>query len=123
MARTIVAGDLHLVRDTPKGVVDDAVRLLREHPGARVVFVGDLFDLSADHPGEQKGAALRQAVETHASFARAMGEHVDRGGEIWIAGGNHDAAAGDPDERDALFRGLRLDGERRARVRTSPWFF
>jgi hypothetical protein len=123
MTRTIVAGDLHLVRDTPKGVVDDAVRLVRDHAGARIVFLGDLFDLSADHPGEEKSVALRRAVETHAPFARALGEHVDQGGEVWIVGGNHDAAAGDPEERDALFQALRLDGERRKRFRTSPWFF
>ncbi|NUO50613.1 MAG: hypothetical protein HOV80_17300 [Polyangiaceae bacterium] len=121
--RTIAVGDLHLVRDTPKGVVDDAVRLLQDHPGARIVFLGDLFDLSADHPGAEKGPALKQAVETHAPFARALGEHVDRGGELWIVGGNHDAAAGDPDERGSLLEGLRLDGDRRARVRTSPWLF
>lgn len=121
--RTIAVGDLHLVRDTPKGVVDDAVRLLEDHPGARIVFLGDLFDLSADHPGREKGPALREAVETHAPFARALGEHVDRGGELWIVGGNHDAAAGDPEERGSLLEALRLEGDRRARVRTSPWLF
>lgn len=121
--RTIAVGDLHLVRDTPSGVVEDAVQLLRDHPGARVVFLGDLFDLSADHPGAPKGPALRQAVETHAPFARALGEHVDCGGELWIVGGNHDAAAGDPEERGSLLDTLRLDGDRRARVRTSPWLF
>ncbi len=120
--RTIVVGDLHLVRDTPPRVVADAVRLVTDHPGARLVFLGDLFDLSADHPGEARGTALREAVETHAAFARALGEHVERGGELWVVGGNHDAAAGDPAERGALLGGLRLDGERRARVRTSPWF-
>lgn len=121
--RTIVVGDLHLVRDTPSGVVDDAVRLVEEHRGTRLVFLGDLFDLSADHPGAPRNTALRDAVETHARFARALGEHVDAGGDLWVVGGNHDAAAGDPDERDALLTGLRLDGERRARFRTSPWFF
>jgi predicted phosphodiesterase len=121
--RTIVVGDLHLVRDTPKGAVEDAVRLVTEHPGARLVFLGDLFDLSADHPGAPRARALRDAVQTHAGFARALGEHVDGGGELWVVSGNHDAAAGDPDERESLLTGLRLDGERRDRVRTSPWFF
>ncbi len=121
--RTIVVGDLHLVRETPRAVVDDVVRLVKDHPGARLVFLGDVFDLSADYPSAPKGAALREAVSTHAAVASALAEHADRGGQLWIVGGNHDAAAGDPEEREPLLDALAIRGPARERVRTSPWFF
>ncbi|MFO0552128.1 MAG: metallophosphoesterase [Polyangiaceae bacterium] len=122
--RTLVLGDLHLVRETPTAVVDDLVSLVTSNPGARFVFLGDLFDLSADHPGTPKAHALREAIACQPRVRRALAEHVDRGGQIWLAGGNHDSAVGDPEHDDGLIEGLGLDTAAvRGRVRTSPWFF
>jgi UDP-2,3-diacylglucosamine pyrophosphatase LpxH len=121
--RTIVIGDLHLVRDTPAGVVSDFLRLLREHAGARVVVAGDLFDLSADHPGEEKGPALRDALAAQPAIKRALQEHVERGGRLDLIGGNHDAALGDPDELAPLAKALELSTEDAKRMRSTPWFF
>lgn len=123
MRRTIVIGDLHLVRDTPTEVVDDLVRLFREHQGARVVVAGDLFDLSADHPRTAPEAALQGAMATQPRARAAFAEHVDRGGELWLIGGNHDAAVGEPSLLRPLADALELSTEARPRLRSTPWFF
>ncbi len=120
--RTLVLGDLHLVRDTPQGVVDDLVRLLAAHRGARLVFAGDLFDLSADHPGQDRRSALRGALDAQPRVVAALREHVELGGELWLLGGNHDAALGDPSHDVDLAAHLQLRADARPRVRTSPWF-
>ena len=119
--RTIVLGDLHLSTHTPRAVSDDLVELLeslRPHGGARVVFAGDFFDLSAE---SQSGARSIQAgFEAHAHVAKALAQHVDRGGEIVWLSGNHDPEISDANE---IARALALDAKSAARVRVSPWFF
>jgi predicted phosphodiesterase len=122
MRRTIVLGDLHLVRDTPPEVTGDLVRLLDEHRGARVVVAGDLFDLSADFPRASSERALSAALASQHAARAAFAEHVDRGGELWLLGGNHDAAVGEPALRGALAEALGLRGDATDRLRTSPWF-
>lgn len=123
MRRTIVIGDLHLVRDTPKEVTDDLAKLVAEHAGARIVVAGDLFDLSADYPRTESAAALERAIAAQPRTRAAFAEHVDRGGELWLIGGNHDAAVGEARLKSILDDGLGLRGDARARVRTTPWFF
>ena len=123
LPRTIVIGDLHLVRDTPAGVIEDFLRLLREHAGARLVVAGDLFDLSADHPGKEKGQALREALAAQPAIKRALQEHVERGGRLDLISGNHDAALGDPLELASLAKALELSAADATRVRSTPWFF
>ncbi len=125
--RTLVLGDLHLVRDTPADVVDDLCDVVREAPGARLVFAGDLFDLSADHPGSSRASrdrshALALAFAAQPRVVAALREHVDRGGEVVLLGGNHDAALGEPEDEGAVARALGVTGDATARVRTSPWF-
>lgn len=120
--RTLVLGDLHLVGETPNEVVDDLAAVLRDHRGARIVFAGDLFDLSADHPKASKRSALTGAFERRQDVTRLLREHVDRDGELWLLGGNHDAALGEGDHRDDVAAALGLVGDAKARVRTSPWF-
>jgi len=121
--RTIILGDLHLVRGTPAKVIDDLLELILAHAGARLVFAGDLFDLSADHPGVNKARALSDAISQQPRVRRALAEHVDGGGALWTVGGNHDAAIGDPKHVDVLRSSLGLSAANGERVRSTPWFF
>lgn len=121
--RTIVLADLHLTRGTPRAVTEDLARLLDEHRGARVVLGGDLFDLSAESPHLPGERAVRDALEAHPAARAALGGHVERGGELWLIGGNHDADLSDAAFRDALFGAIGADAAARARIRTTPWFF
>jgi len=121
--RTIVLGDLHLVRGTPDKVVDDLLDVVADHPGTRLVFAGDLFDLSADHPGVEKARALSDAMAQQPRVRRALAEHVEQGGQLWTVGGNHDAAIGDPMHVNVLRSSLGLSGSVAERVRSTPWFF
>jgi hypothetical protein len=122
MTKTIAFGDLHLARETPARVAEDFVRLVRSNPGARLLSAGDLFDLSADFPGQRPLEAIRSALEAQPALTAALGEHVDRGGELWMVAGNHDAAIGEPDARPVLLEALKVRGDAALRVRTSPWF-
>jgi predicted phosphodiesterase len=101
--RTLVLGDLHLSSHAPPKVAADLVDLLEAHRGARVVFAGDFFDLSAD-----AGATVESAFESHLHVARALAEHTDRGGELVWLSGNHDYEMG------TLAK---------AGVQSSPWFY
>jgi UDP-2,3-diacylglucosamine pyrophosphatase LpxH len=116
--RTLVLGDLHLSTHTPRGVADDLVRLLAEHGGARVVFAGDFFDLSAERGGGAQ--TIDAAFRAHPRVSRALGEHVARGGEIVWLWGNHDPEMSNAHE---VTRALALDANAASRVRVSPWFF
>jgi len=120
--RTLVLGDLHLVRESPASLVGDLERLLSAHPGSRIVAAGDVFDLSADHPGAARDHALREACESMPRVTRALARHLDQGGELWITAGNHDAALGDAQHHARLAELLGLGAEARARLRTTPWF-
>jgi predicted phosphodiesterase len=114
--RTLVLGDLHLSSHTPRGVERDLAALLAAHPGTRVVFAGDFFDLSADGAHARDLAA---GFRAHPQATAAVADHVSRGGEVvWLAG-NHDpevAAAGD------VARALGLSSEATSRIRVTPWF-
>ncbi|AUX21066.1 hypothetical protein SOCEGT47_015440 [Sorangium cellulosum] len=121
--RTIVLADLHLVRQTPRSVTADLAALVAAHPGARIVVAGDLFDLSSESPWMPRPRALREALSAHPIARAALAEHLDRGGELWLSGGNHDAEVGAPDFPVALTEALGLTGAARARIRTTPWFF
>jgi hypothetical protein len=115
--RTIVLGDLHLTRHSQRGVAEDLAALVRAHAGARVVVAGDLLDLSAVRPQPTIG----ETMERNATLRAALGEHVGRGGELWLAAGNHDAELAE--QKDELARALLLDEASRARLKTTPWFF
>jgi predicted phosphodiesterase len=66
---------------------------------------------------------LREALSAHPATRAALAEHVDRGGELWLVGGNHDAEVGAPDFEPALAGALGLGAAARDRIRTTPWFF
>ncbi|WP_437898816.1 hypothetical protein [Sorangium sp. So ce124] len=121
--RTVVLADLHLVRQTPRDVTADLARFVEAHRGARIVVAGDLFDLSSESPWMPRPRALREALRAHPTARAALAEHLDRGGELWLAGGNHDAEVGAPDFPVALAEALEVTGEARSRIRTTPWFF
>src|SRR4051812_35409422 len=100
--RSVVLGDLHVVRHTPREVTEDLARLVAAHAGERLVFAGDLFDLSADSPKTPRRQAIAEALDAHPSMRAALANHVDRGGELWLVGGNHDAEIGAGDFTVAL---------------------
>jgi UDP-2,3-diacylglucosamine pyrophosphatase LpxH len=115
--RTVVLADLHLTARYSRAVGADLAAFVRAHAGARVVFAGDLFDLSAEPT-----LSLADALEAQPEIVRAFGEHVTNGGELWTVAGNHDAELASSED-DALSRALDLHGEARARLVTTPWFF
>ena len=103
--RTLVLGDLHLSTHASAAVSRDLVALLQEHRGARVVFAGDFFDLTAD-----PGMTVARAFDAHPHVRAALDEHTGRGGRlVWLAGNHDHAVANDVKARDG--------------VHTTPWFF
>src|SRR5580704_5388532 len=121
--RTLVLGDLHLVRETPRPVGEDLAGLLAAHPGARVVVAGDLFDLPAASPRMPPRAAVEAALGAHPAARAALARHLDTGGELWLLGGNHDAEVGSEGFADHLLAAVGASPSARPRLRTSPWFF
>ncbi|HSQ65584.1 MAG TPA: metallophosphoesterase [Polyangiaceae bacterium] len=123
MRSTLVVGDLHLSRHTPRAVDHDLCALLGAHGGARVIFVGDFFDLSAESPRLPHDGAIAHGFEAHPEVRAALARHVESGGEaVWLAG-NHDPELGERDGKDEIARALGLSGAASVRARTSPWFF
>src|SRR6185369_11688151 len=123
LSRTVVLADLHVVRDTPHAVTDDLARLIDAHAGARLVFAGDLFDLPASTPRLPHRRTVEEALGAHPSARAALGRYLDRGGELWLLGGNHDAEVGTEGFAEHLVAALGASPAAAARVRTSPWFF
>lgn len=125
----VALGDVHLTRTTPRAVSDDLARLVENHPDARIVIAGDLFDLSADSPKLSSSSSLSldraidEVLTIHASAKAALGRHLNRGGEVWLVSGNHDATLGFANFREGLEKSLDLSVEARKRLRTTPWFF
>ena len=62
MKRTIALADVHLVSSSPADVDEDLARLVSSHPGARLLVVGDLFDLSSEHPRQPEERAVRDVL-------------------------------------------------------------
>ena len=120
--RTVVLADLHVVRDTPRAVTDDLARLVTAHPGARIVLLGDLFDLPASMPRRPRRQALGEALGAHPAAGAALGRHLDTGGELWLLGGNHDAEVATDGFAEHLVSALGASPGAAARVKTSPWF-
>ncbi|APR75000.1 Hypothetical protein A7982_00346 [Minicystis rosea] len=120
--RTVVLGDLHLIRETPREVSNALASLVSAHPGARLVFAGDLFDLPADGPRRPAREAVASVLGAHPAMRTALARHVDGGGELWLLGGNHDADVGSLDFPEQLGAALGTPASARARVRSSPWF-
>jgi UDP-2,3-diacylglucosamine pyrophosphatase LpxH len=128
MARTIVVADIHLTKAAPAALVADLVRVVEAHPGDRIVFDGDLFDLSAEPDAHaDRAAAVHQVLDVHATFRDALARHVagpaSSAGALWFVAGNHDAEVGTELGSEALRDALGARGEAGARLRTTPWFF
>lgn len=87
------------------------------------MFAGDLFDLSAEAPIRPPREALGEVLAHHDAVGPALAEHVDRGGELYLVGGNHDAHVAAEEFQSALAAALALSPSGRRNVRTSPWFF
>jgi UDP-2,3-diacylglucosamine pyrophosphatase LpxH len=118
--RTVVLSDLHVVRDTPRAVTDDLADLVSAHAGARLVFLGDLFDLPASSPRRPHRQAVDEALSAHPRARAALARHLDAGGELWLLGGNHDIEIGTAGFDAHLLAALGASPA--ARLRTSPWF-
>ncbi len=123
MMRTLVLGDLHLSAHTPRAVDRDLVSLVRANAGARIAFVGDFFDLSAEVPRVSSHRAIEAGFGAHEEVKRALAEHVSRGGRLVFLSGNHDPELGGLTAAAEIARVLDLDAPAAARVLTSPWFF
>ncbi len=122
--RTLVLADLHLTRSTPSKVTNDLAALVASHPGSRIVCAGDLLDLSAEAPPQgTRAPSAEEALASHPAVRMALGRHLDGGGELWLAGGNHDAEVGRPGFPDLLGASLGISTGARTRIKTSPWFF
>ena len=111
------------MRDGLGPVSGQVAALVRESPGARIIFAGDLFDLPASHPRLTGARAVREVLGVHVELCRALALHVDQGGELWLLGGNHDAEIGARSLREGFLDALGPTPAGRARVRISPWFF
>ncbi len=122
MPRTLALADLHLVRDTPASVGEELAALVAAHPGARLAFLGDLFDLPAVSPRRPHRDAVTDALGAHPRVRAALGRHLDTGGELLLLGGNHDAEVGTNGFADHLLAALGASAGARDRVRASPWF-
>ncbi|MEO6572974.1 MAG: hypothetical protein ABIP89_03985, partial [Polyangiaceae bacterium] len=122
--RTLVLADLHLTRSTPSKVTNDLATLVESHPGSRIIFAGDLLDLSAEAPPHgTRAPSAEEALASHPAVRTALGRHLDGGGELWLAGGNHDAEVGRHGFSALLGAALGTSSEAHARIKTSPWFF
>jgi UDP-2,3-diacylglucosamine pyrophosphatase LpxH len=121
--RTLLFADVHLVSRTPPDVTLDLARLISDHPGARLVIVGDLFDLASERSSLPLPGAIASVLGAHPVLRAAIARHLDQGGELWLAAGNHDIEVGEPAFRAAFIAGLGLSSDPGARLRTSPWFF
>src|SRR6185437_17045234 len=94
LPRTLVLSDLHIYPDTPPAVGEDLARLVAAHPGARIVLLGDLFDLPLSTPRRSQRETVAAALAAHPAPSAALARHLDGGGELWLLGGNHDAEVG-----------------------------
>ncbi|NUQ77972.1 MAG: hypothetical protein HUU21_30940 [Polyangiaceae bacterium] len=121
--RTLLFADIHLVSRTPPDVTLDLARLISDHPGTRLVIVGDLFDLASERSPLPLAGAVASVLGAHPVLRAALARHLDQGGELWLAAGNHDIEVGEPTFRAAFIAALGLPRDPGARLRTSPWFF
>lgn len=121
MQRAFAVGDLHLVGSTPEAVVRDFERLLAGVRGERVFVLGDLFDLSSEEPEAPPERALAGVLDRHPGVRRALGGHLEAGGELVLVSGNHDACVGAGSFRGTLAAALDLSLAARARLLTTPW--
>lgn len=119
----IVIGDLHLTRHTPAAVSADLARLLAAHAGEPVVLAGDFIDLSTDAPHAERREAIEGVFAVHEHARRALGRHLDGGGELILLGGNHDADLGQRDIGPALLDAVGPSAAGRERLTTCPWFW
>lgn len=120
MGRTLVVADVHLTRSTPKDVSEDLARFVDGARGATIFVAGDLFDRSAE--GEPL-PTFDEVFGVHAALRRALGEHLEAGGRLALAAGNHDAEVGEGGFVDDLSAALGLGPSARRGLATTPWFF
>ena len=71
--RALVLGDLHLGPSSAAAVGEDLASLLKAHPGARVIFAGDSFDIDVG-PGELgRSRAIGETLQAQPALRAALG--------------------------------------------------
>lgn len=123
VARTAVLADLHLMRRTPAKLTRDIVSFVDGQRGNRIVFAGDLLDLSAESDRVPSEKGIAEVLGAHPIIRRAFGEHLDHGGELWFVAGNHDAEVAAADFRSSILSSIGTRVAREEQVRATPWFF
>jgi predicted phosphodiesterase len=121
--RTLAIGDLHLSSHTPAAVERDAAALVAASPGTRIVFVGDLFDLSAETPRVASERAIEEGFAKSPLLRRAFAEHLERGGELRFVAGNHDPELGSDGARARIAAALGVAPALQSQIGTTPWFW
>lgn len=123
VSRTAVLADLHLMRRTPKKLTRDLVSFIDAQRGQRIAFAGDLLDLSAESDRVPREQGIGEVLGAHPTIRRALGEHLDHGGELWFVAGNHDAEIAASDFRSNFLASLGTRVSREEQLRATPWFF
>lgn len=119
----MVLADLHLTRRSPPEVGKDLARLLRRHAGERVIVAGDFFDLAIDMPRASRARAVAEVLAAQPVIREALARHLDGGGSLWFAPGNHDPDVGKSELRQALVDAIDPAPQARGRLHTTAWFF
>ncbi len=117
--RVFVLADLHLTRATPRAITRALAAFVAAHASSRIIVAGDLFDLSAESPKP----TVREVLYAHPHVREALRAHLDDGGELWLAAGNHDRDVGADGFASELADMLEITRDAHPRLRTSPWFF
>jgi UDP-2,3-diacylglucosamine pyrophosphatase LpxH len=104
----IILSDLHLGPTCPKDTEQAAVTVIRRHPGADVLLLGDTLDLSIDPPRNDPAQSAAKHLADHLDFRLALREQLQRGAAVMLFAGNHDARLAEPGVRAQLLSQLDL---------------
>jgi len=104
----IILGDLHLGPTCPSDTEQAAATVIRRHPTADVLLLGDTLDLSLDSPQSDPGQSAARHLATNQNLRLALREQLQRGASVLMFAGNHDAQLAQPGVRAQLLETLQL---------------
>ncbi len=111
------------MRRTPEKLTRDIVAFVDAQRGQRIAFAGDLLDLSAESDRVAREDGIREVLGAHPTIRRALGEHLDHGGELRFVAGNHDAEIAADNFRATLLDSLGTRLADPQQLKATPWFF